>query len=66
MTRRRDRNRDARQAALQIAADYRCPDCQSEQTLTEPRPGVLMLNVAHDTTCPAYRAMGNRRTGNNR
>lgn len=54
MTIRRERNRDARRAALAIAARYRCPDCDATTALTEAAPGVLVLDVAHDETCPNY------------
>jgi hypothetical protein len=66
----RAQNRAARRAAFrreakqavgrQIAsafADYHCPDCLSEQSLVEHGPGVLLLGVRHDETCPSYRAM---------
>jgi hypothetical protein len=56
MTRRRDRNRDARRA-LAFAASYTCPDCHADKRLSEQAPGVYLLDVAHDETCPAYRAM---------
>ncbi len=56
MTVRRDRNRAARRAALDIAAAYRCPDCNATTKLAEPAQGVLVLDVAHDPTCPAYPA----------
>lgn len=61
MSPRRNRrpNRDARRAALNVAVGYRCPDCHSEQQLAEEAPGVLVLTVQHDPTCPAYVAMTN-------
>jgi hypothetical protein len=49
-----------RQLAREYAADYRCPDCLSEQELVEHSPGVMVLEVRHDETCPSYRAMGGR------
>lgn len=57
MTRRERRaaNR-ARKGAQQIAENYQCPDCQSENELEELAPCVFQLNVRHDETCPWYRA----------
>jgi hypothetical protein len=49
-----------RQMAREYAADYRCPDCLSEQSLVEHSPGVMVLEVRHDQTCPSYRAMETR------
>lgn len=68
MSRRRDHNRDARRAtlrraALQEIAKLQCPDCNSEQTLTEPQPGVTIVSVAHDSTCPRYRAIAEHQPG---
>lgn len=42
------------------AADYCCPDCDSRTELTERTPGVFVLAVAHDATCPALRRMAGR------
>ena len=61
MTLRRERNRDARQAAAAFAATYACPDCHADKRLSEQAPGVYLLDVEHDETCPAYRAMSNGR-----
>lgn len=47
-----------RQLARSFGADYRCPDCLSEQSLMADSPGVMLLVVRHDRTCPSYRAMG--------
>jgi hypothetical protein len=55
MSARPDRASNARQAALALAAGYRCPDCDASTSLTEDAPGVLVLEVAHDATCPQYR-----------
>ena len=41
--------------ALEKAA--RCLDCNSRTHLTEPTPGVYLLEVRHDDTCPTYRGM---------
>jgi hypothetical protein len=57
MTIRRRRNSDARRIALVLAAGYRCPDCDAETHLDEDAPGVMVLDVEHDPTCPAYTAM---------
>lgn len=57
MTIRDDRNRAARQAALNVAAGYRCPDCNASTSMGEQAPGVFVLEMAHDPTCPIYRAL---------
>ena len=58
MTLRRDRNRGVRRAlAEQFAGAYRCPDCHAEKALTEHRPGVFVIEVAHDATCPLFAQM---------
>jgi hypothetical protein len=55
---RREAKRDAgRQLATAYADDHRCPDCLSEQSLVQHAPGVMVLEVRHDRTCPSYRAM---------
>ncbi len=46
--------------ALERAA--RCPDCDSRARLTAYTPGVLILEVRHDDTCPTYRAMHREET----
>lgn len=33
-----------------------CPDCNSDQELVEPIPGVVVVSTAHDDTCPWWRA----------
>jgi len=40
-----------------FANSYRCPDCTADTELVNPSPSVFVLNVRHDTTCPAYAAM---------
>lgn len=34
-----------------------CPDCDADVTLRQAATGVWQLQVAHDGTCPTYRAM---------
>lgn len=62
----RAQRRAARQAppdVASLAAQYRCPDCDASTTLACDALGLWRLTVAHDETCPAYRAMrpGERR-----
>jgi hypothetical protein len=33
-----------------------CEDCGAHQTITETTPGVFVLTVHHDLSCPAYLA----------
>jgi len=35
-----------------------CPTCTAEQVVTEREPGVWVLVIAHDRSCPAYAALG--------
>ncbi len=39
-----------------------CDDCTAYQTVEQHAPGVYVLLVHHDDTCPDYRAMRPRRT----
>lgn len=39
-----------------VRAALACPDCDSEITAVKSG-GALLLGVAHDDTCPTYRAM---------
>lgn len=39
-----------------------CPDCRADVELREAYPGIWNLNIAHDDTCPAYRAIRERTT----
>ncbi len=39
-----------------------CDDCTAYQTVEQQAPGVYLLTVHHDPTCPDYRAMRPRRT----
>ncbi|MDP9117745.1 MAG: hypothetical protein M3O28_10925 [Actinomycetota bacterium] len=55
MTKRRDRNHDARRLAAAFAVDYMCPDCHADKNLTETTPGVFVLEISHDETCPQLR-----------
>jgi len=34
-----------------------CPDCCADTELVQPTPGVHVLEVRHDETCPTYRRM---------
>ena len=34
-----------------------CPDCCADTELVQSTPGVHVLEVRHDDTCPAYRSM---------
>jgi len=38
-----------------------CPDCCAETELVQPSPGVHVLEVRHDETCPTYRSMQGHR-----
>lgn len=53
----RRRVRDSTSLAAAFAEDYRCPDCASSSDLVEQAPGVFVLTVAHDDTCPTLRRM---------
>ncbi len=37
-----------------------CDDCHAYQTVEQQAPGVYVLLVHHDDTCPDYRAMRTR------
>jgi hypothetical protein len=39
-----------------------CDDCTAFQTIEQQAPGVYVLLVHHDNTCPAYRAVPTRGT----
>lgn len=54
---RRRSSIDAASLALAYADGYRCPDCLSDSELVEQAPGVFVLTVAHDQTCPTLRRM---------
>jgi len=34
-----------------------CPDCNATAGLREIHPGVVVIEVRHDETCPTYKAM---------
>ena len=40
-----------------------CEDCSAQQELSEVEPGVWVLEVRHDPTCPTYRRIVARRAG---
>ncbi len=48
---------DPSQLAAAYADAYHCPDCSSTSDLVEQAPGVFVLVVAHDETCPTLRRM---------
>ena len=33
-----------------------CPDCDSDAEMVEHVPGVWLLEVAHESTCPLWRS----------
>jgi hypothetical protein len=39
----------------------RCPDCDADAEMVEHSPGMLVLAIRHDGTCPHDRAMSGRR-----
>jgi hypothetical protein len=41
------------EVVLRLAEVYRCPDCDSEVSLSAV-DGVLVLHVAHDESCPEW------------
>lgn len=41
-------------------AESLCPDCDAHQQLVEYAPGVGVLEIHHDDTCPTYQAMHER------
>lgn len=36
---------------------YECPDCNVDTGLVEVSPGVLVIQVYHDDTCPTFLRM---------
>jgi len=40
-----------------------CADCTAVSEMAEVEPGVWVLNVIHDETCPTYARILARRTG---
>lgn len=40
-----------------------CADCNSVQEMREAEPGVWVLEVRHDPTCPTYRRIVAGRAG---
>lgn len=54
---REQRREAARNDRLDPRDLYACPDCNADRVLTEIAPGVYGLAVAHDQTCPTYRAI---------
>ncbi len=43
-----------------------CDDCNAEQVLAEHAPGVFVLEIRHDPTCPTYQRIVARRDGGSR
>jgi hypothetical protein len=42
----------------EIERATRCPDCNSDAEADELMPGVLMVTISHDDTCPWFRKHG--------
>ena len=40
-----------------LQRDYECPDCNADTRLVQQHPGLYVLAVFHDDTCPAYQTM---------
>lgn len=62
MSRAQRRAQAATTAALAAAAQTSpgCADCTAHVEPQEVSPGVLVLSVMHDSTCPIYQAMSLR------
>ncbi len=45
------------EAAVFLRPNAGCEDCPAEQELREIRPGLHLLEIKHDPTCPFYRAL---------
>lgn len=43
--------------AFGIPTGPACPDCNADIEPIDIAPNVTVMGIAHDTTCPAYRAM---------
>jgi hypothetical protein len=56
MNRRQRRAQGHRGAAHQLLQAARCPDCDSNVTITEIAENVYQATVEHDDTCPWYTA----------
>lgn len=41
-------------AHTSAAFGFQCPDCASDTRLVQVTPGVYVLQVVHDDTCPTY------------
>lgn len=35
---------------------HACPDCRPDTELAQPHPGIYVLTVLHDETCPWFAA----------
>lgn len=46
--------------------DGGCDDCHAYQELEQVEPGVWVLNVRHDNTCPFLASLDDRRKGRRR
>jgi hypothetical protein len=40
-----------------------CPDCTSTQTMVEVAPGIVVVSIGHDDTCPWWQAHQARSQG---
>jgi hypothetical protein len=61
MNRRQRRAQGHRGAAHHLLESIRCPDCNSDVTITEVAPHVYQGEVRHDECCPWFQAF--RRAG---
>jgi hypothetical protein len=50
-------NPAVRAAIVAVAAGIACPDCNSENELTELEPGMFVVTVRHDDGCPYFAAL---------
>ncbi|WP_029150098.1 hypothetical protein [Microbacterium indicum] len=48
------RTRDQVAAAAGFPRKGDCPDCDADSRLVETAPGVYLLEIHHDDTCPAH------------
>lgn len=44
--------------SFDLAVVLSCPDCNSRTSATRDAFGILHVVIAHDPTCPTYRAFG--------
>lgn len=53
---RAERRRNRKWTTSEVASESRCPDCDADVTVIEVAPGMFCGQVAHDDTCPWWRA----------